>query len=124
MGGLLVLPIVIDTWTQVCSDTNRSINWMISSYDHSVTTSHETITVSKMGCGGLEVCSLEILRNKPSFGGFQLKNRKFVTFFHVPESISTVEKGKAIMHKNYILNKLNGVIGEIDRIWPGMPEQE
>lgn len=118
-SGVNVLPIVAETWKEVRDDTNPSVDWMIATYDDLYM---NNVTVVKKGWGGMPVCSNYLVEYEPSFGGVRLTNGKFVTFLYA-DGISAIQKGRATMHKNGVLNVLEGALCDID-MKPGMTEEE
>lgn len=71
------------------------------------------MTVVASGSGGLEECSSKLLE-MPCYGGVRLGNGRFVTFFYVPEGCSPMQRGRASMYKNGVLNVLEGCDREIE----------
>lgn len=110
-SGVNVLSTVSETWAQVRNDSDSSVDWLIAGYDGS---SKTDITVLARGSGGIGACSLALPENKPAFGGCRLETGRFVTFFFADEDTPTMQKGRASMHKNGVLNVLEGSDGEIE----------
>ena len=72
------------------------------------------IVVHNKGSGGIKECSASLPQGKPVFGGCRLKTNRFVTFFYADERVPVMQKGRAAMHKNGVLNTLVGSDCEID----------
>lgn len=117
-SGVKVLPIVAETWEKVRDNTNDSIDWLICGY---VPNSKTDITILSSGSGGPTAAAKELPENEPCFGGARMKNGRFMGWYHCPEDISGMKKGRASMHKNGVLNMLEGRDGEID-MKPGYTE--
>ena len=69
--------------------------------------------VGEDGLGGLEATLSEDL---VLFGGVRIQmggSVKFYSFIRVGENVGGMKRGKAAMHKNAVLNVLEGVSGEI-----------
>jgi len=95
----------------VRDDSNPSVDWLIASYCPG---SKTDITVISKGSGGIKGCSDSLPSNLPIFGGCRLSTGRFVTFFYADEGTPTMQKGRASMHKNGVLNCLIGSDCEID----------
>eukprot|EP00567_Pseudictyota_dubia_P011674 CAMPEP_0197454830 /NCGR_PEP_ID=MMETSP1175-20131217/39005_1 /TAXON_ID=1003142 /ORGANISM="Triceratium dubium, Strain CCMP147" /LENGTH=258 /DNA_ID=CAMNT_0042988521 /DNA_START=99 /DNA_END=872 /DNA_ORIENTATION=+ len=120
-SGVNVLPIVAETWEEVRDDTNSEVDWLIAGFDGS---SKTDITLLKKGNGGISGCSSELPNSLACFGGCRLaKNGRFVTFFYADDGTPTMQKGKASMYKNGVLNVLQGSDCEIS-MRPGLTEDE
>jgi len=120
-SGVQVAPIIAETWAKVRDDNNKGIDWLIASYENG---SKKDITLIKSGVGGLETAANELLDGEPCFGGCRLnKKGRFVAFYYASENTSVMKKGRASMHKNGVLNVLEGCDGEIE-ITPGMTEDD
>mmetsp|Transcript_2678 Transcript_2678/g.4557 ORF Transcript_2678/g.4557 Transcript_2678/m.4557 type:complete len:135 (-) Transcript_2678:270-674(-) len=117
-SGVNVLPIVAETWAQI-RDDKTDVDYLIASFDGS---SKTDITVISSGSGGVEACADALLENKPCYGGVRLRGR-FVTFFYVPEGCPPLQRGRASMYKNGVLNVLEGSDKEID-MRPGLTEDQ
>ena len=110
-SGVNVLPIVAQTWAEVRDDKNLDVDWLIAGYDRS---SKTDITILHKGCGGLGACSAALPEGMASFGGCRLSSGRFVSFFHVADGTPIMQKGRASMYKNGVLNTLEGCDMEID----------
>lgn len=66
------------------------------------------------GVGGIEGCSASLPENSPVFGGCRLKTGRFVAFFYADEGTPVMQKGRASMHKNGVLNCFVGTDCEIE----------
>lgn len=135
-SGVNVLPIVAETWSQVRNDSNPAIDWLIAGYvpsnpndaKSSKPTATSDITVLHSGCGGIEVCASSLPIGQVVFGGVAIHTgthttRRFVTFFYCDETAPTMLKGRASLHKNGVLNVLEGSDCEIE-IRRGMTESD
>lgn len=98
-------------WDQVRDDLDTSVDWLIAGY---VPGSKTDITVLHKGTGGIQGCSSSLPPNTPTFGGCRLNTGRFVTFFYADEGTPTMQKGRASMHKNGVLNCLSGSDCEIE----------
>ena len=119
-SGVNVLPIVAETWEEVRDDKNLDVEWLIAGYDGS---SKTDITILHKGCGGVGACSAALPQAMASFGGCRLSSGRFVSFFHVAEGTPIMQKGRASMYKNGVLNALEGCDFEID-MKPGITEAD
>lgn len=117
-SGANVLPIVAETWAKVRDDKNPDVDWLIAGYDGN---SKTDITVLHMGSGGLGACSSALPEGMASFGGCRLSSGRFVSFFYVADGTPIMQKGRASMYKNGVLNTLEGCDMEID-MNPGINE--
>jgi len=107
-----VLPIVSETWVQVRDNADSTVDWLIAGYDG---TSKTDITILEKGNGGIDECSKLLPENLAVFGGCRLtSNGRFVTFFYADDGTPTMQRGRASMHKNGVLNVLEGSDGEIE----------
>lgn len=117
-SGVNVLPIVASTWADVRDDKKLDVDWLIAGYDG---TSKTDITILHKGSGGIGTCSAALPKGMASFGGCRLSSGRFVSFFHVADDTPVMQKGRASMYKNGVLNTLEGCDVEID-MRPGMVE--
>lgn len=117
-SGVNVLPIVASTWADVRDDKRLDVDWLIAGYDG---TSKTDITILHKGSGGIGACSAALPEGMASFGGCRLSSGRFVSFFHVADDTPVMQKGRASMYKNGVLNTLEGCDVEID-MKPGMVE--
>lgn len=84
-------------WNEVRDDSNDEVDWIIAGY---VEGSKTDITILVKGHGGVEACSAALPKGKPVFGGIRVRGR-FVTFYYAKDDdTSTMQKGRASMHKN------------------------
>ena len=95
----------------VRDDKEDSINWLIAGY---APDSKTDVTVLHTGSGGLEDCRQHLSLSTPAFGGLRLINR-FVSFFYGGHEDHTTAmlRGRASLHKNGVLNVLEGCDREI-----------
>ena len=93
---------------------------MIASYENG---SKKDIGVLQKGSGGIEACSNALPESEPCFGGFRLSNGRFRHFYYAPDGASVMKKGRASMHKNGVLNVMEGCDGEVT-MKPGMTEAD
>lgn len=119
-SGVNVLPIVAETWDEVRDEKNLDVDWLIAGYDGS---SKTDITIHHKGCGGVSACSAALPEGMASFGGCRLSSSRFVSFFYVAEGTPIMQKGRASMYKNGVLNTLEGCDMEID-MKPGITEAD
>jgi hypothetical protein len=91
---------------------------MIASYESG---SKSDITVVAKGNGGASACADALPELEPAFGGCRMSNGRFTGFYYCPEACSAMKKGRASMHKNGVLNVLEGRDGEI-KMAPGFSE--
>ena len=110
-SGVNVLPVVAETWAQVRDNGNADTDWVICGY---VANSKTDITVIKSGSGGPNACAAALPEGEPVWGGCKMSNGRFMGFYWVPDNVSAMKKGRASMHKNGVLNVLEGRDGEID----------
>ena len=99
---------------------NTAVDWIIAGYDSN---SKTDITVIAKGCGGVEGCAASLPESEPCFGGFRLSNGRFRHFYYAPDVASVMKKGRASMHKNGVLNVMEGCDGEVN-MKPGMTEAD
>jgi hypothetical protein len=119
-SGVNVLPIVTETWEEVRDDKNLEIDWLIAGYDGD---SKTDITIMFKGTGGVGACSDALPEGMASFGGCRLSSGRFVSFFYVADGTPIMQKGRASMYKNGVLNTLAGCDMEIE-MKPGLVEAE
>jgi hypothetical protein len=100
----------IAAWSEVRDNSNSSVDWLIAGY---VEGSKTDITVISKGSGGVTACAASLLHDDPCFGGFRTQTGRFRTFYYAPDNASTMKKGRASMHKNGVLNVLEGSDGEV-----------
>jgi hypothetical protein len=84
---------------------------LICSYEG---TSKTDITVFQKGNGGVVACAAALPESEPCWGGFKLKSDRFVGFYYAPENASAMKKGRACMHKNGVINTLEGLVDSTD----------
>lgn len=85
------------------------MDWLIAGYDG---TSKTDITVLCKGSGGVAACAAALPDADPVFGGCRLSSGRFQSFYYAPDAASVMKKGRASMHKNGVLNVLEGCDGE------------
>lgn len=105
-------------WSEVRDNANTSVDWLIASY---VEGSKSDITVIAKGSGGPAECSKALSETDPCFGGCKTSNGRFRGFYYCPEGCGAMKKGRASMHKNGVLNILEGRDGEVP-MEPGYSE--
>jgi len=98
-------------WAEVRDNGNKDVDWVILGYDNG---SKTDITVLQKGSGGIDACSAALPDDQPVFGGCRLSTGRFAGFYYAPENCNAMKKGRASMHKNGVLNVLEGRDGEID----------
>ena len=107
-------------WAEVRDNSNSSVDWIIAGYDNG---SKTDITVLQKGSGGVAACATALPDSQPVFGGFRLSNGRFRQFYYAPDNASVMQKGRASMHKNGVLNVLEGCDGEVQML-PGLTEAD
>jgi len=107
-------------WAQVRDNANTDVDWLIASYDNG---SKKDISVLSSGNGGVATCAAALSESEPCFGGVRLASGRFVHFYYCAEGVSVMKKGRASMHKNGVLNVLEGCDGEVN-LRPGATEAE
>ena len=117
-SGVNVLPEVAATWSQVRDNGNADVDWLICGY---VPNSKTDITVVASGNGGPNAAAAKLPAGEPCWGGCKMSTGRFMGFYYCPEEVSGMKKGRASMHKNGVLNVLEGRDGEID-MQPGYTE--
>mmetsp|Transcript_10519 Transcript_10519/g.20137 ORF Transcript_10519/g.20137 Transcript_10519/m.20137 type:complete len:136 (-) Transcript_10519:1995-2402(-) len=106
-----VLPIVAETWSKVRDNANTDVDWLICGY---VANSKTDITVVASGAGGPNAAAAALPEGEPSWGGCKMSTGRFMGFYFCPDDVPAMKKGRASMHKNGVLNVLEGRDGEID----------
>jgi len=119
-SGVNVLPIVAESWNEVRDDKKLDVDWVIAGYDGN---SKTDITILCKGSGGIGACSAALPEGTASFGGCRLSSGRFVSFFYVADGTPIMQKGRASMFKNGVLNTLEGCDMEIE-MKPGMVEAD
>jgi hypothetical protein len=102
-------------WAEV-RDNSNDITYLLATYDAN---SKTDIAIHAKGTGGIQSASQHFPRDKAIFGGARLESGRFVKFVHNGESIGVMLKGRASMHKNGVLNVLEGCDTEI-KVWQNM----
>lgn len=97
-------------WAEIRDNGNADVDWLIAGYENG---SKTDITVLSKGKGGVSACAAALLDDEPVFGGFRLSTGRFRHFYYAPESASVMKKGRAAMHKNGVLNVMEGCDGEV-----------
>jgi hypothetical protein len=97
------------------------VDWVIAGYDGN---SKTDITVLQHGAGGISACAAALPDNVPCFGGFRCSNGRFRHFYYAPDAASVMQKGRASMHKNGVLNVLEGCDGEVNNMRPDITEAD
>mmetsp|Transcript_21820 Transcript_21820/g.28220 ORF Transcript_21820/g.28220 Transcript_21820/m.28220 type:complete len:136 (-) Transcript_21820:49-456(-) len=117
-SGVQVLPSVAEIWEKIRDNNDASVDWLIAGYKDG---SKTDITVIASGAGGPTACAAALPDGEPAFGGCRMSNGRFQGFYYVSEITSPMKKGRASMHKNGVLNVMEGRDGEID-MKPGFTE--
>jgi hypothetical protein len=107
-------------WSQVRDNGNEDIDWLICSYDSG---SKTNITVIAKGSGGVEACAAALPESEPAFGGCRMSSGRFKAFYYIGDGATPMKKGRASMHKNGVLNVLEGCDGEMKMV-PGVTEAD
>jgi len=97
-------------WSEVRDNGNSDVDWLIAGYEGS---SKTDITVIAKGSGGVAACAAALPDSEPVYGGARLKSGRFMSFYYAPDAASVMKKGRASMHKNGVLNVLEGCDGEM-----------
>jgi hypothetical protein len=100
-------------WRRVRDNNDTTVNWILCGYfPHD---SKSNVEVVAQGPGDFEDLKKELLDPKYAsqclFGGFR-ENEKFAHFTWVGVSTGGMAKGRASLHKNAILNELEGCVHE------------
>ena len=107
-------------WNQVRDDSNNEITYILATY---VEGSKTDITLLSKGNGGICTASQNFPDDQPIFGGAKLTRGRFVSFVYSGDKVGVMSKGRASMHKNGVLNILEGCDLEIE-VWPNMNEED
>jgi Cofilin/tropomyosin-type actin-binding protein len=110
----------LQAWAEIRDNGNTNVDWLIAGYDNG---SKTDITVLQKGSGGVEACAAALPDDEPVFGGFRLSNGRFRHFYYAPDAASVMKKGRASMHKNGVLNVMEGCDGEVN-MRPGLTEAD
>jgi Cofilin/tropomyosin-type actin-binding protein len=116
----LLFHTIIQAWAEIRDNGNPNVDWLIAGYDNG---SKTDITVLQKGSGGVEACAAALPDDEPVFGGFRLSNGRFRHFYYAPDAASVMKKGRASMHKNGVLNVMEGCDGEV-YMRPGLTEPD
>jgi len=106
-------------WAEV-RDNSNDITYLLATYDAN---SKNDITIHAKGTGGIQSASQHFPSDAPIFGGARLESGRFVSFVYNGERIGVMLKGRASMHKNGVLNVLEGCDMEI-KVWENMKEDD
>jgi hypothetical protein len=98
-------------WEKIRDNNNQDLDWLIAGYEGN---SKTDITVLAKGNGGIAECARNLPENDVCFGGCRRKTGRFTKFYYAAEGASVMKKGRASMHKNGVLNVMEGCDGEID----------
>lgn len=105
------LTILLPGWSQVRDDGNISVDWILVGYEGN---SKTDITLLAKGNGGIDSVSKALPQGTAVYGGCRLKGSgRFVTFFYADDNTPAMQKGRASLHKNGVMNVLEGSDGEI-----------
>ena len=105
------LSLSLIAWAEIRDNNNPDVDWLIAGYDNG---SKTDITVLQKGSGGIVACAAALPESEPVFGGFKLSNGRFRHFYYAPDAASVMKKGRASMHKNGVLNVMEGCDGEVN----------
>jgi len=120
-SGVVLSSSIRETWAEVRDDKNGDVDWVIIGYENG---SKTDVTVTNKGSGGVESCCNALPEDEPVFGGIRLrKNGRFISFFYSGEGTSIIRKGRASMHKNGVLNTLEGCDYSVE-LKSGMTEDD
>lgn len=127
-SGVNVLPIIAETWAEVRND-NHETTYLLATYGgndpdrdvvlHSKGTTTANTLVSHIFQRSQPESSQEknesyntsiplLPKNIPVFGGMKLSNGKFASFLYIGDDVGIISRGRASMHKNGVLNILEG----------------
>ena len=102
----------LTAWAEIRDNNNPNVDWLIAGYDNG---SKTDIIVLQKGSGGITACAKALPESEPVFGGFKiLSNGRFRHFYYAPDAASVMKKGRASMHKNGVLNVMEGCDGEVN----------
>lgn len=109
--GVVISPNISKTWIRVRNDLDTSVNWMLIGY-----LSKTVVDVVATGSGSLRDGILVEIQNgkyddQCLFGGFRDGDR-FSHFTFVGSRTGAMAKGRASLHRNAILNELEGCVRE------------
>jgi hypothetical protein len=106
-------------WAEVRNNAN-DISYLLATYDKN---SKTDITLHTKGTGGIQTASMNLPNDEPIFGGARLANGRFVSFVYNGENTGVMLRGRASMHKNGVLNVLEGCDSEVE-LWDNMKEDD
>lgn len=107
-------------WAQVRSDTNDESTYLLATYNEN---SKTDVTLYDTGPGGIESACRNLPNDKPMFGGVRLSTGRFVSFIYIGDEVGIMLRGRSSMHKNGVLNVLQGCDEEIE-VWKNMTEEQ
>jgi Cofilin/tropomyosin-type actin-binding protein len=107
-------------WAEVRDNCNTDVDWIIAGYENG---SKTDIGILQKGSGGVAACARSLPGADPCFGGFRLSSGRFRCFYYAPDGASVMKKGRASMHKNGVMNVLEGCDGEVT-VKPDMKEED
>jgi len=113
-SGIELAASLTETWKRVRDNGDSSVNWMLCGYS-----SKTNIDVISIGAGSLSEIEVEVANSKYDdqclFGGFR-DGEKFVHFTYVGAQAGAMVRGRASLHKNAVLNVLEGCVKEVNLI--------
>lgn len=90
---------------------NLDVDWLIAGYNGN---SKTDITILSSGNGGIAECAKHLPKNDVCFGGCRRKTGRFTKWYYAAEGASIMKKGRASMHKNGVLNVMEGCDDELE----------
>jgi hypothetical protein len=102
--------LLLAAWDKIRDNSNPDVDWLICGYDGN---SKTDITVLHSGSGGIAECARHLLQDDVCFGGCRRRTGRFTKWYYAAEGASVMKKGRASMHKNGVLNVLEGCDDEL-----------
>ncbi len=113
-SGVVLGASLTETWARVRDNGDTSVNWMLCGYS-----SKTNIDVIVSGAGSLSELEVEVANSKYDdqclFGGYR-DGEKFAHFTYVGAQAGAMARGRASLHKNAVLNVLEGCVKEVNLI--------
>jgi hypothetical protein len=114
-SGVTVANNIANTWKQVRDNNDESIDWLICGYVPS--DSKTNVDVIATGTGSFVALKAELGKSEYDshclFGGFrEADSGKFCHLTYVGHKTAAMARGRASLHKNAVLNELEGCVRE------------
>jgi hypothetical protein len=114
-SGVTVANNIANTWKQVRDNNDESIDWLICGYVPS--DSKTNVDVIATGTGSYVALKAELDKSEYDghclFGGFrEADSGKFCHLTYVGHKTAAMARGRASLHKNAVLNELEGCVRE------------